>query len=313
MLNERLIAKIRPKADERNTVLWKDYRITVLADRLFRLEKSPDRKFRDHATLSVWFRDMPPQEFSVKSGESECAIKTSRVTLIVRAERKNCRILTDGKELPVTNSGNLKGTYRTLDNCDGDLWVYDWVGPDAVPVNKRIELENGVCSKTGVAVIDDGKTLTLGEDGEVKEEVADGTDEYVFCYGHDYRGAVKALYTICGYPPILPAFTLGNWWSRYHAYTDNEYLGLLNKFEEENLPFTVATIDMDWHYSTDVDETFGITEKGLNGDRYGGNSGWTGYSWNKKLFPDHKDFLQKEELCRNAQSASRSRRKMVGR
>ena len=45
-----------------------------------------------------------------------------------------------------------------------------------------------------------------------------------------------------------------------------------------NIPFTVAVIDMDWH-QVDVDPKYG--------------SGWTGYTWNKKLFPDPKRFLGK--------------------
>ena len=40
----------------------------------------------------------------------------------------------------------------------------------------------------------------------------------------------------------------------------------------------VAVIDMDWH-QVDVDPKYG--------------SGWTGYTWNKKLFPDPKRFLGK--------------------
>lgn len=40
MLDQHLIASISPLADPVNIVLWKDYRVTVLRDRLFRIEKS---------------------------------------------------------------------------------------------------------------------------------------------------------------------------------------------------------------------------------------------------------------------------------
>ena len=43
----------------------------------------------------------------------------------------------------------------------------------------------------------------------------------------------------------------------------------------EEIPFSVAVIDMDWHI-TDIDPKYG--------------SGWTGYTWNRKLFPDPKAF-----------------------
>ena len=52
-----LIAKMRGKARKENVLFWKDYRVTVLSARLFRLEKSPEGIFRDCATQAVWFRD----------------------------------------------------------------------------------------------------------------------------------------------------------------------------------------------------------------------------------------------------------------
>lgn len=35
MLDKHLIAKTRPIANQKNILLWKDYRVTVLGDRLF--------------------------------------------------------------------------------------------------------------------------------------------------------------------------------------------------------------------------------------------------------------------------------------
>ena len=77
-------------------------------------------------------------------------------------------------------------------------------------------------------------------------------DIYVFAFGDDYRGAVKALYSICGAPARVPRWALGNWWSRYHAYTQEEYLELMEAFLEDGIPFTVATVDMDWHPSENL-------------------------------------------------------------
>ena len=52
----------------------------------------------------------------------------------------------------------------------------------------------------------------------------------------------------------------------------------MDRFKAEGIPFTTSVIDMDWHLVDDVDPRFG--------------SGWTGYSWNPKLFPDHRAFLE---------------------
>ena len=59
MLDKHLIAAVRPKALEENQVEWKESRITVLTDRLFRIEKDSTRTFCDEATQTVWYRDMP--------------------------------------------------------------------------------------------------------------------------------------------------------------------------------------------------------------------------------------------------------------
>jgi alpha-glucosidase (family GH31 glycosyl hydrolase) len=63
---------------------------------------------------------------------------------------------------------------------------------------------------------------------------------------------------------------------RYHPYTADEYLALMDRFADEHLPFSVGVIDMDWHL-TEVDASYG--------------NGWTGYTWNRELFPDPDGFL----------------------
>lgn len=294
MLNERLIVKTTPQADPRNIVRWRDYRVTVLTDRLFRIEKSPDERFRDGATQAVWYRNTEKQNFKLLADEAHAVIETSACRLILYKERGQVCIEMGDKRRSLDNYGNLLGTCRTLDCCDGDMHFVPWLEGDEP---KKIALSKGVCSKTGVAVLDDSDSYTLSEDGQVLREKANGTDEYVFAYGDDYRTAVRALYMITGSVPLLPRYALGNWWSRYHAYDENEYLRTLNRFEDRRVPFSVATIDMDWHYSVHVDDEMGISESGRKQPAYVGepeiNLGWTGYTWNKNLFPDPKVFLGK--------------------
>ncbi|MBQ7368396.1 MAG: alpha-xylosidase [Clostridia bacterium] len=292
-LDKHLIATVRPNANPENVVLWKSYRLTVLGERLFRLERSETLKFRDDATQSVWFRDMPKQAFCAVRGEDALTVETSRCKLIIKEKREDCRICLDGgAPIAIDNAGNLKGTYRTLDRCNGNVWRSYQRGE-----TKTIELGTGVCSKTGVAVLPDENSLSLGKDGEIKPLRGEGTDEYIFAFGSDFRAAVAALYQITGAPPLVPRFAFGNWWSRYRAYTQEEYMQVLQRFEDNDVPLTVATIDMDWHYSDLVDEEKGISASGKIGEEYGtrgghGILGWTGYSWNKNLFPDHKQMLR---------------------
>ncbi len=268
----------RPLADPAATVLGDRYRITVLADGLLRLEYSDDGVFEDRASAFALFRDLPVPRFRVVDGPQHLEIITDRVHLIydrgpfttsgmsiqirgnISSYHSVWRYGADagaiGSRLGDTNLG---GTARTLDNADG-----------AVP------LEPGVLSRWGYAVLDDSRTPVLDDEGWVAPRDGRRTDLYFFGYGRHYRDSVRALYAVSGPTPLLPRFALGNWWSRYHRYTADEYRGLLERFAAEGIPFSVAVLDMDWHV-IDVDPRHG--------------SGWTGYSWNRELFPDPEQFL----------------------
>ena len=87
---------------------------------------------------------------------------------------------------------------------------------------------------------------------------------------------LRDFYRLSGPQPLLPRWALGNWWSRFHRYSADEYLGVMDTFREQGVPFSVGVVDMDWHI-TDVDPEHG--------------SGWTGFTWNRDLFPDPPAFL----------------------
>jgi alpha-glucosidase (family GH31 glycosyl hydrolase) len=125
-------------------------------------------------------------------------------------------------------------------------------------------------------MVDDSQTVLLEDDGWFAPRREGNLDLYVFAYGRDYKRALKALYELTGSTPLLPRYALGNWWSRYHPYTADEYVALMDRFREKRVPLSVAVIDMDWHW-VDIDPFHG--------------SGWTGYTWNTDLFPDPNKFL----------------------
>ena len=287
MLNKHLLVKTYPVAEKENVVTFKDYRVTVLFNRLFRIEKNESGEFCDLATQSVWFRNMPAVAHSTEKTDSFIEIKTDAVTLHLEATLEDSYVLIGGNKTPIGNDGNLLGTTRTLDQYNGDCHIRKF---------EKLNLNPGVCSRTGVAVIDDTNSLRLTDDGQLLERSSDEFDIYVFAYGNEYREAVKALYAITGNTPMLPRYAFGNWWSRYHVYTDEEYVSLMDAFKDYGIPLTVATVDMDWHYSNDIDQQKKITESGKLAEEYGtvtgSRLGWTGYSWNTDLFPDYKRFLK---------------------
>ena len=274
MLHAHLVAKTRPAAREENIIHFRDMRITVLSPRLFRIEQDREKAFCDEATQAVWFRDMPPVSYRALEADRGFVIATEAVRLTVCDQLTDSFVtFPDGRKAELDNGGNLLGTYRTLDRCDGDELLPRSDGDPRI----KIELGNGILSRSGAAVYDDSASLLLGQNGEVKPRPNPETDLYVFAFDRDYRAALRALYDICGAPPVLPRYAFGNWWSRYWAYTQREYLSLMASFADRNLPFTVATVDMDWHPSKNLP----------NGER-----GWTGYTWNEALFPDYRAFLR---------------------
>ena len=297
MLEKHLIAKTRPIANPKNIILWGDFRVTVLDDRVFRVERDSGRIFCDEATEAVWFRDMPPVPFETAEKEGMLHVKTAAAELVLCEKFEKSHVVLGGKEIALDNRENLRGTYCTLDCCDG----CDLIDNTGKNEPKPIELDMGVVARNGVAVLDYTKSSVLKSDGMITKVRRDELDAYIFAYGHDYRGAVRAFYMLCGNTPKLPRYALGNWWSRYYAYTERGYLNVLDRMEERDIPITVATVDMDWHWNTqNIQNKPGIEDKmplaersGKNGDYYGGFSGWTGYSWNTDLFPDYKAFLKK--------------------
>lgn len=260
-----------PMALQENIIQGDKYRITILTDKLIRFEYSEDGIFENRATQMVFYRNFPKTTYRMIRTKDSLEIHTLYLHITYNEKDFSSNGLFIQLKGNVSNYRsmwrygekieNLGGTARTLDEANGE-----------------IELENGIISRTGCAVLDDSKSLVLSEDGWIETRKRDRKDFYFFGYGHEYKEALKDFYYLCGRTPMLPRYVLGNWWSRYYKYTEESYMNLMDKFEKQNLPFTVAVIDMDWHL-VDIDERYG--------------SGWTGYTWNKELFPNPRRFLSR--------------------
>jgi|LSQX01.1.fsa_nt_gb alpha-glucosidase (family GH31 glycosyl hydrolase) len=290
MLDYHLRIKTTAKSSESSFIYWQDYRISILFSKLIRIEKNKDKYFNDQPTQGVWYRKFDTPKFSHKEiNKNLLLIETKDVELYLHTNFKQTYVVINKKKILLSKSQNLLGTYKTLDGYNG----LHFEGFDDLGNRKKITLEDGVVAKNGIALLDDSKSLIINELGQLEIAKENHLDVYIFCFGKDYRLAVKALYEITGYVPLIPKYALGNWWSRYYEYSDKTYLKLMNHFLERDIPLTVATIDMDWHYNSHhLEEAFQITKLGRNNSYYGGKDGWTGYSWNKKLFPNYKQFLK---------------------
>ena len=279
MLKPSLIAHPRPNADEAQTRVLDDVRVTYLTSRLLRVEIGA---FCDLASYAVWYRQWPAGALTLRRKGKDVVAETEDVSLIIRDGAPYSVTFKDSGAVEILSEQvNLKGTCRTLDGTSG-----------AIPLGDGFLTESGVC------LFDDSGSVLLDEEGHLLPRTDGGRDWYVFAYGKDYRATMAAYYRIGGAVPVVPRFALGVWWSRYHAYTQEEYLALMDRFEAEGVPLTVATVDMDWHW-TDIKQKFGVggdwrdyCVQSYENFRDWTKYAWTGYSWNRDLFPDHRAFLK---------------------
>lgn len=269
MLKKSLIAKTDAKPNKEQVCIINEIRITYLTSRLIRVESGA---FTDLASYTVWFRNFAAENMNVTQQGRKILVETDDVVFTIKNAKPYCVYFKDTKNTEIfSKQKNLKGTRRTLDMTFG-----------------KVSLEDGFITQNGAYLLDDSCTMLINDKGNFVPREYNSKDYYAFAYGKNYRETIKAFYKISSPTPLIPRFALGVWWSRYHAYTQKEYLDLMAKFKAEDIPLTVATVDMDWHWVKKADiENFGVKYDGC------GSYGWTGYSWDTNLFPDYKEFLSK--------------------
>jgi alpha-glucosidase (family GH31 glycosyl hydrolase) len=261
-------------------------RFTILTPEMIRMEWDSTGQFTDQATLFVINRNLPVPEFTKKESRNSITIKTNR--LVLKYKKRTGQFTSENLEITysngkgksiwrpgMNNKENLKGTYRTLDGCKGKY---------NVDTGKAIPIEDGLLSKEGWTVIDDSDNFLFDNSdwNWVEPRRHKEQDLYFIQYGRDYKKALHEFTEISGKVPIPPIYAFGYWWSRYWNYSDDEIRKLVWNFHYFHIPLDVLVIDMDWH------KTKGLDHK----DEFGQRVGWTGYTWERSLFPEPVKFLE---------------------
>lgn len=261
-------------------------RFTVISDGMIRMEYAPDGQFVDEPSFIAVNRTYPQTDFRVKKGKKKVEIITRKMKLSYRTgsgrfTAENLSIASTDKAFPfvwkpgMKQKANLKGTHRTLDGMDGNVQTQTWVRDSQK--GDTLTLEDGLLAKDGWTFIDDSEGLLFDNDPEwswVKPRPDNGGQDYYFmAYGHRYKEALKDFTLLAGKMPLLPRYAFGYWWSRYWAYSDKEMRELTENFRNYGIPVDVMVIDMDWHYTEE------------------GKGGWTGWTWNKYLFPNPQKLM----------------------
>ncbi len=248
------------------------YRITVLTERLIRLEYHPEGKFCDYETQLVQFRKFPKVKFEVTQDDRYLVIKTKYFTLSYTKERN----FDGGKLVPTNNlKVDLNGTDRTwyyhhpeVKNYKGNFISLDGNSEDGKP-------RNGLYSIDGFASIDDSFHDYYDEKRNLVKRDQKGIDIYLFMYGNDFTLALNDYFLLTGKPAMIPRYALGNWWCRDLEYTEEDLLDLVNQFEKREIPISVLLLDDSWHINKFQD----------------GNKLVSGYTFNKALFPNPTTFI----------------------
>lgn len=270
--------QLNPVADPAAVVESGNARFTVLTSKMIRIEYSSTRQFEDRATFAIVNRRLPVPSFSTEESDGYLYIRTADVTLRYKigSEIKASDKKPDNLQVTFLLNGitctwypgkddalNLLGTNRTLDTAWGD--------------NARGKLEKGLLSRAGWSIIDESPTATRGDgsttlpmapnaDGYMWwQKAADATaiDWYFLGYGHQYKECIQDFTRVGGRVPLPPKYIFGYWYSRYWAYTQSDFQGIIRDVESNDIPMDVIIMDMDWH-----------------------KSGWTGWSWNTSRIPN---------------------------
>ena len=280
-----LIFSLCGEIHAQNNVAYQDaeVRLTVITDGVIRLEWQPEGRFTDLPSFVASERDYPQVDYKTRKRGKTVEVTTSKMTLTYKTGTG--KFTADNTVIKAADGfftwkpgmkqkENLKGTFRTLDGLEGDLQTQNWVSD--MKQGEHRQFEDGILAKDGWTLIDESENL-LFDDSEWAwvQERPEGEcqDWYFMAYGHDYKAALKDFTVFAGKMPLPPRFTFGYWWSRYWAYTDRELRTLVDKFHAYDIPLDVLVVDMDWHY-TDP-----------------GRGGWTGWTWNKSLFPNPQKFM----------------------
>ena len=270
-LGENFINRDTKKLKSLDKVVFRGnkYRISVLTERLVRLEYNNDGVFNDRETCLVKNRLFEYPDFNVKQDDNYLVIETRYFTLTYiknstfssRSLVAQCNGKKDGWYYGQSEVRNLNSCTVSLDNC----------------LNLP-KLEKGLFSLEGIATIDDSSGLRFDENSNfIYDDQKGNIDMYLFIYGKDFGLCLMDFYRLSSMPPMIPRYALGNWWSKEEDYRDIDILNLIERFEVNKIPLSVFLLDNGWA-KRDLSKFPNIK---------------TGFSFNTELIPNPVDLINK--------------------
>ena len=233
----------KAKMNPNSIVVGQRYRITVLTERMLRLEYNNSGKFEDRPTEFAWYRNLPKPDFKVENVSNKLVITTKYFKLIYEKNKPF-------KGTKINPTDNLKIELNGTDK----VWYYghpeirNYSAPSSFleDVDSKDKMKS-LYSTDGFVSIDDSNTDIMLEDGTFTKRDGSGQDIYLIMYGNQFEQALKDYFEISSYPSLIPRYALGNWWSRNNNYNDLELRKLIDNFEDNEIPLSIIVLDKDWH------------------------------------------------------------------
>lgn len=252
-------AKSKPEA----TFQGSHYRITVLTERLVRLEYNKDGLFFDDLTEQVINRNFALPKFKVVQDDKYLEITTDYFLLKYQKEKPMESLNIEIDLLNTDKRWDIKN--KEVRNFKTSGLGIDLTKPD---------YQKGLYSVDGFVTIDDSPSMILNQDGFLTPNNTPRVDIYVFMYRRDFGLCLKDYFELTGYPALLPRYALGIWWNKSDIYNFNDISELLQNFNRHEIPLSVLLLDEFWHLKDGSDLT-----------KYK-----TGYTFNRNLFSDPAHF-----------------------
>ena len=248
-------------ARAKNEAIFKGqrYRITVLTERLVRLEYNIDGQFFDDLTEQVRFRDFPIPEFKVVEDDRRLEITTKYFVLKYAKEKPFEGLNIEVVLLDTDKSWNIRSREVRNFNTSGKGII-----------GTKPDYQKGLYSTEGFVSFNDSDSLIINNDGFLFVNQKPRMDIYLFMYRRDFGLCLQDYFRLTGFPPLIPRYALGIWWNKSDIYNFQDIEYIIQHFNKHKIPLSILLLDEFWHLKDSRDLT-----------RFK-----TGYTFNRNLFSD---------------------------
>lgn len=231
------------KAIDTMVVSGEKYRFTVLTESLIRLEYAEDGVFEDRPSILARNRLFKKCDYTVTKDESKIKIETKYFKLTYKPNK------------PFKGTSLIPDTYLKVELLNTTKsWYYGHPevrnigapGKELSDESGKVTFAKGLYSSDGFVCIDDSKTPVILEDGSTEKREGK-IDIYLFMYANEFGKCLNDYFNLTGYPPMLPRYALGNWWSKDFNYNDVELRKLTKEFIDHGIPVSLFYLNHEWH------------------------------------------------------------------